>query len=133
MRSSVSTAKSGVPRYTIRSMPTAPLPLTGFGQFADFSLDQVAFERAHVGDVGRAIQMIGLVQKRARQQIFTRFFEKFAFRVLGADGHALAPRNLLPEPRDRQAPFLTRLNAFDLENLGIDQDELLLFLLAGRR
>src|SRR5450755_5192599 len=65
--SSVGTANSGVPQKT-RSI-TAALPFAQFNELADLALHQVALERADVADVELPVEVIGLVQQRARQQL----------------------------------------------------------------
>src|SRR5271157_29375 len=60
------TAKAGVPQKTIRSA-TARLPLAGFFQFADFSLDHVPLEHAEVRDEENSVEVVDLVAERAGQ------------------------------------------------------------------
>ena len=61
--------------------------------------------------------MIGLVQERARQQVFAGHFELLALGVLRADGHALGAPHLLAEAGDAQAAFFAFLLAFDVHDL----------------
>ena len=82
--SSVGTANAGVPRKT-RRIGRALAPVPGALQLLDLALHQVALQRADVGDVEPAVEVIGLVQERARQQIFAGLLELLALRVLRAD------------------------------------------------
>ena len=73
----------------ISNDPIASLPFSRFDQFANFALDQVAFERADVADVELAVEVIGLVLKGAGQQIVAGLLENLPGQILGADGHNL--------------------------------------------
>src|SRR5664279_5844498 len=79
--SKVGTANIGVPQKT-RSI-TAALPFAQFNELADLALHQVALERADVTDVELPVEVIGLVQQRARQQLFARDFKGLTPQVLG--------------------------------------------------
>src|SRR5512142_172987 len=80
IRSSVGTANAGVPRKTSFIGVSGPLP--GFLQFLDLALDQVALQRAEMRNVEPAVEVIGLGQQGARQQILAGDFVLFALRVL---------------------------------------------------
>src|SRR5581483_1172389 len=79
--SKVGTAKAGMPRKTRRMAPPL-IPISGALLLLDLALHQVAFERADVRDVQLAVEMIGFMLQRARQQIFTGLLELHAFGVL---------------------------------------------------
>ena len=66
--SSVGTANCGVPQKTRSIM--AALPFALLHQLADLALHQVALQRADVADVELAVEVVGFVQQRARQQFF---------------------------------------------------------------
>src|SRR5450759_2709791 len=78
--SSVGTANIGVPQNT-RSI-TAALPFTQFNELADLALHQVALERADVADVKLSVEVVGLVQQSARQQLLARDLKRLALQVL---------------------------------------------------
>src|SRR6266536_3446609 len=54
------------------------LPLARFDQFFDFALHQIALQGADMTDVQLPVQMIGLVQESAGQQLLPRLFVPFA-------------------------------------------------------
>src|SRR5215472_11631136 len=95
-------------------------PLAGALHFFDFALHQITLQGADVRVVELAVEMIGLVEERARQQIFASHFELFTLHVLRADSDALAAAHLFAEARDAQASLFAGLTAFRLEDLGID-------------
>src|SRR5205823_14290373 len=108
-------------------------PLSRLLQLLDLVLDQVPLERADVGDEELAIQMIGLVQKRARQQRLACHLKKFAVKILRSDGDFVGASYALAELRDAEAAFAAALPAFGLDDLRIYKDELgaVIFLEAG--
>src|SRR5450759_779860 len=111
----------GVPRPGLRSEPgpggtpsasgfaVAPnlavmvlAPVPGALQLLDLAPDQLALERADVGDVQSPIEVLGLVQERARQQIFRGPLEHLAPGVLRPYGDAAAAPHLLAKPGNTQ-------------------------------
>src|SRR5215469_610362 len=130
MRSKVATAKAGVPRNTRRMDGSVPIP--GALQLLDFSLHQVALERTDVRDVEPPIEMIGLMQEGARQQIFARLLELFAFGILRLKGDAFAAFHLLAESRDAQAALFPFLLALHTEDPRVDQHQLVVRVFAIR-
>ena len=94
---------------TCLSRPTpdtgSSLPLSRFHQLADLALHQVALQRADVADVQLAVQVIGLMQEGARQQIFAGLLEPLAVHVLRADGHLARARHRLAKFGNAQAAF----------------------------
>src|SRR4051812_7828318 len=76
--------------------------------------------------------MIGLVKEGASQEVLTRFFEWLALGVLGTHGYPLPPANLLAEARNAQATLLPHLLALDVKDLWINEDELIVRVLAVR-
>src|SRR5688572_21176711 len=77
-----------------------------------------------MADVKRAVQVIGLMQKSAGQEVLTRHLEPFPFYVLRPDCNSLAARDRLPESRNAEASFFARLSAFHFQNLRVDQNNL---------
>src|SRR5574341_2371479 len=85
--SSVGTANCGVPQKTksicdFRLPIGQSLPLTGASQLPDFTLDEVALERADVADEELAVQVVGLMQEGAGQQVFAGVLESLSVHVL---------------------------------------------------
>src|SRR3954453_14639103 len=76
--------------------------------------------------------MIGFVKEGASQEILTCHFEFLAFGVLRADSHPLPAANLLAETWNAQATLLADLLAFHVKDFWIDQDELVVRVLAVR-
>ena len=91
---------------------------------ADLALQKIALERADVGDVEPAVQVIGLVLEGARQQILAGLFKRLALGILRADGDAFGAPHLLAETGNAQAALFAHLLAFDLDDGGVDQDQL---------
>ena len=104
--------------------PWSFLPFSGFHHFADFALDQIAFQAAEVADVEFAVQMIGLVQEGAGEQFFAGLFEQFSVHVLGANGHFVRARYVLAELWNAQAAFVLDVLALGVNDFGIDENEL---------
>ena len=69
-----------------------------------------------MGDVEPAVEVIGLVQEGARQQIFAGLLEHLALGVLRADGHRAPAPHLLAEARNAEAALFAFLLAFDLDD-----------------
>ena len=66
------------PRRLARpALITDSFPLAGLLQLLDFPLDQIALQSAQMIDEQNAVQVIDLVQKGPRQQIFAADFEAF--------------------------------------------------------
>src|SRR5574341_1339255 len=128
--SSVGTANCGVPQKTksicdFRLPIGQSLPLTGASQLPDFTLDEVALERADVADEELAVQVVGLMQEGSGQQLFAGALEGFSVDVLGAHGDAVGARHLLAELGQAEAAFVGALVAFLVDDLGIDEHDLL--------
>src|ERR1022692_1472971 len=100
------------------------LPFSGFCQLADFATDQVALQGADVADVQLAVQVVGFVQKGARQQVFAGLFEELTLGVLRAHRYALGTLDLLAERGNAQATFFAFLLAFHAHNFRIDEHQL---------
>ena len=71
------------------------LPLARFRQFFDFALHQVAFQCADVADVKLAVEVIGLVEEGASQQVLSGFFEDLSVNILGTDGDFVGAGDIL--------------------------------------
>jgi hypothetical protein len=83
-----------------------------------------------VGDVEPAVEVIGLVQKGAGQQVLAGQFEGFALGVARTDGDAPGAFDILTEARDAQAALFDVLGSLAANDLRIDEDELLGSVLA---
>src|SRR5690242_9769894 len=108
------------------------LPLPRFGQLSHLALDQVALERAEMADEKLAVQMIGLVHERARQQRFTGFFKESSFQVLGAYCDLHRPRHRLAKFWNAQAALVAALPAFGTDDLRIHQHQLRIWIFLER-
>jgi hypothetical protein len=108
------------------------VPLAGALHLADLALEKIALERADVANVEPAVQVIGLVQEGARQQVLAGRFKRLALGILRADGDALGAAHLLAETGNAEAALLAHLLAFDFDDGGVDEDELVLRALAVR-
>src|SRR5213076_272761 len=105
-RLSVGTANEGVPQKTIRiiNLLRPPggrlrhLPLALFPELLDFPFDQVALQHAEVLQKKNPIQVIDLVAKSPRQQIFPANFKRFALGVLRLYRHKLRPQHVSSKP-----------------------------------
>src|SRR5664279_2626074 len=93
--SSVGTAKSGVPQKTKSIMGALPFAL--LHQLADLALHHVTLQGADVADIELAVEMVGFVHQRARQQIFSAYLDGLALHVLRARGNRTWPCYLLAE------------------------------------
>src|SRR5258708_1056619 len=100
------------------------LPLALFPELLDFPSDQVALEHAEVLQKKDSIQVVDLMAKGSRQQVFAANFELFTFRILRFDGHKLrAP----PEPSNsgnRKASLFFANFTFGVNNFRIRQHDL---------
>ena len=123
MRSSVGTANAGRAEED-QAHGDAQLHSPAFASLRIFAADQVALERADVGDVEPAVEVIGLVQEGARQQVLAGHLEELALDVLRAHGDALGAPHLLAEAGNAEAAFLALLLAFHLDDLRVDEDQL---------
>src|SRR5258708_6285968 len=123
MRSSVGTAKEGVPRKMKFNLPLAPF--AGFHQFPDFAANQIALQSADVRNIQTAVQVIDLMRERPRQQFLSGSLERFALNILRTHANRLRAGHLFPKTWNAEAPFFTGLRAFAMNNLGIQQDNFL--------
>ena len=69
--------------------------------------------------------MIGLVQEGAREQVLAGLFELLAFGILRNHGGALGALHLLAETGNAETTLLPHLLAFDMQDLGVDEDQFL--------
>src|SRR5258708_1571486 len=128
MRSSVGTAKEGVPRNIRFNLPLAPF--TGLRQFPDFAANQIALQSAYVRDIQTAVQVIDFMRERPRQQFLAGSLERFALNILRAHANRLGARHLFPKTWNAEAAFFAGLRAFAMNNLGIEQNDFLFRVLA---
>src|SRR5579864_7073661 len=141
MRSRLGTANAGVPmKISLIDWPLAsgpwPLflsPLARFLQFANLAPDQVAFQRADVADIQPPVQVIGLVQKRARQQVLAGHFEFGALGVARLHRDLPGPRHLFAEFGQAEAALFAFLRPLAVHDPRIDQHDLLPLLFADSR
>src|SRR5271169_1060950 len=96
------------------------LPLPGFGHFADFALDQVAFKRAEMADVEFAVEMIGFVEEGAGEKFFSGSFVDFAAGVLRADGDFAGATHILAKLGNAEAAFALGMLAFGVNDFRVD-------------
>src|ERR1019366_7121307 len=127
VRSRLGTANAGVPMNTnfiwpldAGRWPLVSFPLAGFLQLANLAPDQVALQGADVADVQLAVEVIGLMQKGARQEVVTSHLELFAFGVLGDHDDFERAHHLFAERRQAQAALFAFLRAFGLHDLRVD-------------
>ncbi len=100
------------------------VPLTGFDQLFDFPLDQVAFKSAHVRDIELAVEVVGLVEERAGEKVFSGVLKPVPFYVLRFYGDTASAGDLLAEVGDAEAAFLRGLAAVGEDDLRINEDQL---------
>src|SRR5438876_1054969 len=91
-------------------------PFSRLGELPDLAADEITLERGDVGDVELAVQMIGLMQERAGEEIFTGLLEGFTLDVLSPNRHTFGARDFFPEGRDTEAAFFALLLAFDVDD-----------------
>src|SRR5712691_9430 len=68
-----------------------------------------------------SIQVINLMGECAGEQTFTLHLERLALNVLSANRHIGGPQDVPAKSRQRQAPFLFPLVAFDVDDLRVRQ------------
>src|ERR1019366_4136608 len=120
--SSVGTANGGVPQKTKSIMSALPFAL--LYQLADLALHHVSLQGADVADIELAVEMVGFVHQRARQQFLSAHLDGLAFHVLCARRNRAWPRHLLAEFGQTQAAFVGSETPFGVDDLGIDQHDL---------
>ena len=96
-------------------------PLASFHQLADFAFNQVTLERADVADIELAIEVIGLVQESAGEQILAGLLVELASHVLGTDGDFARARYSLAKFRHAEATLILALTAFSVNDLWIGE------------
>ena len=77
-----------------------------------------------MADVELAVQVIGFVEEGAGKQFFSGFLVDLAVNVLGADGDFVRASDVLAEVGDAEASFALRVVALGVNDFGIDEDEL---------
>src|ERR1039458_2245858 len=102
--SSVGTAKSGVPQNTRSIMGALPFAL--LDQLADLAFHHVSLQSADVADIELAVEMVGFVHQRARQQFFSTYLDGFTFHILPARGNRARSGHLLAEFGQAQAALI---------------------------
>src|SRR5271165_164665 len=120
--SSVGTANVGVPQKTRFIMTGSPF--AGFHQLANLALHDVALEGADVTDVELSVEVVGLVQKGARKEFLTCYFEGLAFQVLGTGSDFARSGDFLAKLRQAQAAFIGGDAPFNMDDFRIDQHDL---------
>src|SRR6266853_4675516 len=102
------------PNSAVRS-----LPLSRFHQFADFPFHQIAFQSTDVADIKLAVQVIGLMQEGARQQIFSSLLEPLAVHVLCANGDLACSRHWFAELGNAEAAFGLGMPSLSMQNVRV--------------
>src|SRR5579864_5237408 len=100
------------------------LPLTSLHQLANLSLDQVPFKRAQMADVELAVQMIGLMQEGASEQVFAGFLIPLSIHVLSADRDLVGTGERFAKLRNAEASLTLLLFAFGMNDLRIGEHQL---------
>src|ERR1019366_5086637 len=120
--SSVGTANCGVPQNTRSIMGALPFAL--LDQLADLAFHNVSLQSADVADIELAVEMVGFVHQRARQQFFSAYLDGFTFHILRARGNRAWPRHLLAEFGQTQTALVGSETPFSVDDLGVDQHDL---------
>src|SRR5215469_6378031 len=103
---------------------TKCLPFSGLHQLFDLSLHQITLQCAEMAEVELAVEMVGFVQKSARQQLLARFLVELSVYILGADRGLIRTSHVLSKIRNAQASFALYVLAFRMNDLRIDENEL---------
>ena len=92
----------------------------------------MAGERAEVVDEELAVEVVGLVLDRPAEELFGLVLDELALEVEGLDLDLLGAADLGVEPGQAEAAFLVLDRRVPLDDLGVDEDELLVLLLGVR-
>src|SRR6266704_2564799 len=103
------------------SHPPRHLPLALFPELFEFSLDEVALQHAEVLQKEDSVEVIDLVAKSSRQQVFAANFERLTLGILRFDGDKLRTHHVAAKTRNREAAFLLADLAFRVSDLRIRQ------------
>src|SRR5512142_822609 len=79
------------------------LPLPALHQLSNFSLHHIPFQCADVTYVKLAVEMVGLMQERTREQVFACLLEPSTIHILRAHRDDSRSRNVLAKLRNAQA------------------------------
>src|SRR5215468_5472196 len=125
--SSVGTAKRGVPAKTrfMRAwwsteaargsadqwarVPQQRSPLAGLHQLANLAFHQIPLQRAEMAHVQLAVEVVGFMEERARQQFLSRRLVKLAVHVLCPDRDLARPGDILAKVWKAEAAFVLRV------------------------
>src|SRR5579863_3535481 len=122
----VGTANCGVPQKT----SFTALPRAFALHLANLAQRQIPFQGAHAKDKQHPIEMVDLVLKCPREQLFAVHLEPLALFILRSNAYLGRTRNLLANLRKTQAAFFLVLFPFAKDDLGIDEHQLLFRVLA---
>src|SRR5436309_8505591 len=101
-----------------------PLPCSRLHQLANLALHQVALQGAEMADVELAVEVVGLMQKCAGEQLFASFLKPLAFEILSANRYCTRTRDRLPEFGNTEAAFILCVLALGMNDFRVDQHEL---------
>src|SRR4029077_3946888 len=97
-------------------------PLARLHQLANLAFDEIALQRADVADVEFAVQVIGLVEEGAGEQLFPSLLEPFSMQILGENRNFAGSRHRLTNLRNAEAAFVLPQPTFGVNNLWIGQN-----------
>src|SRR5689334_130128 len=99
------------------------LPSAGLSELVDLSNDEFPLDPPQSIDEQRAVEMIHLVLKRARQQLAPLDGLFIARSIQPADNRSRGPDNGRIETGNAEASFFFDLHALPLDENRIDQDD----------
>src|ERR1700733_5919181 len=105
------------------------LPLAVLNQLLHLANHQVPLQSAQAVNKQNSVQMIDLMLKRPRQQLFAFNLEPFALHILGPHLDLCGAGNLLANLRQTQASFFFNLFSLARDDRRIDEPNLLLRIL----
>ena len=111
-------------------MDTPALPFAVALHLADLTQVEVALEGAHAEDEQHAVHVVDLMLKAAREQVFAVPFEPLAELVLGANADLGGADDLFADVGEAEAALLLVDLAVAEDDLGIDENQLVLGVLA---
>src|SRR5579862_651830 len=100
-------------------------PLSHLLKLPDLPPDQIAFQGADVADIEGSVQMIGLMQEGARQQVLALHLEFLAFGIVRLHRDFLSTCYRLAKGWQTEAAFLAGLRPVLAHDHRINQSDLL--------
>src|SRR5580704_2928016 len=101
----------------------SPLPFAGFDQLANLALHQIPLQAADVADIELAIQMIGLVQEGAGQQVFPGLLIPLAMRILRTNRNFLGAGYGFTKLGNAEASLRLTVLPFLMKNFWVRQHQ----------